>query len=1202
MTQAFFNEFIIGRRRIGERYINMFNLPPQLQRAGDPPTKRRRLESGVFGSSFRQKVTGIVGRNKKSTPAVPAGTRSAADDGARKAQRRIDEYFGWGAGAGIDEELAGILEGVMGEDGEAGNELGEVRNEVGKVGNEDEGKGERKIPQQQTVGMELERQEGVLGGVKEDVMDDRYRVIQDEEVIELETEEEDDYQGRVYAWLDNDDHGSGDMDTEDEMENAMGALKAEKSVNDVPRKGEDLAAMVKRLSTTERRERKETKKRKKRKKPMSEDTGYPDVLAGNGAKKRGRHDSGDEQIIDHHKKRRQLITPMSSPIDIEGLELDSELSTHSTAQASQAMNLKLQYKPESYVIRSENVVPYTHLLNSTIHSYINHSIYSPQEGSSANLDTAPLEASYILGSYWTSDEKQRFFDYLATKGRHDLPGISEGVGTKSIVEVRAYLKALEEGLRDVRVYVRRLEAAEQCGDEGSEEGGDKEEGDMEQQEDEVALIQYEDIPAAMEISREMEKLLNRHAEELEKKMLKEEVVREKERWGEERWKVGSKEVVNIEEFSAKGDVNDTALSSQQTPPPPETELLKTHNLLKLSRSFFMLYKPHPDNPLSQINGDEGNPAIRLTTLGDLRNLAVSLTQKLVQASLFIAQNRIASSLLSDRLVPSVRASDVRVAVGVMGLMGEGKGKKEFWVDWVKRSGVRVNGRRGAEITLEEAQRELRMKIGDLKKRKEARKAAEEDEMDGAIQEEVVDVDGDREMGEAPPPAMEEGREPEFVGGGGVEEEGSSSMDDSEDEEHAWEEAVHMRAEKRDIIASAKAELALWDQLLPENTAPPEGVARKLQEVINTPLTDPDSQLSSASHSTTSTDTNSQEETSDSDSNSDPPDSASDSSRDSSSNSGTTTPLSTSAIIAEQAKKAGRRRRLLEDWEEDWVDNYPCYAAWATRFDKLPSGSSMGAGYGYASEGEGSWSGDDDDVTDTSSARMLGRKNRGMGHRRAGSAQGNRSSATDENEILSDAQRPPSLQSPTTTNLTSNPLLPPNRVRGRPRVHPIVLDSEGRRVLPRKSDCPSGRPKLTEEQRREKARSKALERPKKSRFLYGIAGPEELDIRHVPDVRWVPDEQEIDEDGGVDDGDLVMGGVGVAPLTGGAIGEMGVGGRRGARVSGRQRKAVERVGMVSTVQAVVEAEMEEQLEREREGEDGDDERDGEGDDEGNGQEK
>lgn len=59
----------------------------------------------------------------------------------------------------------------------------------------------------------------------------------------------------------------------------------------------------------------------------------------------------------------------------------------------------------------------------------------------------PLTDTSVLNSWWSADEKEKFFTALARCGRGNLPEVSRRVGTKSLAEVAAYVGLLEEETR-----------------------------------------------------------------------------------------------------------------------------------------------------------------------------------------------------------------------------------------------------------------------------------------------------------------------------------------------------------------------------------------------------------------------------------------------------------------------------------------------------------------------------------------------------------------------------------------------------------------------------------------------------------------------------------------------------------------------------------------------------------------------------------
>src|ERR1700731_2965256 len=55
-----------------------------------------------------------------------------------------------------------------------------------------------------------------------------------------------------------------------------------------------------------------------------------------------------------------------------------------------------------------------------------------------------LKDSTVFNTLWTADEKDKLFTALARCGKGDLKQVSQRVGSKSLVEVAAYVGLLDE--------------------------------------------------------------------------------------------------------------------------------------------------------------------------------------------------------------------------------------------------------------------------------------------------------------------------------------------------------------------------------------------------------------------------------------------------------------------------------------------------------------------------------------------------------------------------------------------------------------------------------------------------------------------------------------------------------------------------------------------------------------------------------------
>jgi RNA polymerase I-specific transcription initiation factor RRN5 len=368
-----------------------------------------------------------------------------------------------------------------------------------------------------------------------------------------------------------------------------------------------------------------------------------------------------------------------SPAIVEEAEISLPGGHHSTTTKS--------------VLRS-----YRDSLNSTI-----------LEISGNEIDTSHghLEPSQIGASYWTVEEKQRFFAALQSRGPGDLLGLATAVGTKSEPEIKAYILLLRQGARELQAK-SRLELASA------------------------------DLPAAAEIGAECLQAEEAAAGALEAKARAVEEEKEKARWGEEHWLIDQDAAAALDaqyedepeqDDTAENDgtieddanANPTVRTSDEADnnPTASLQLLKTSILLQLSRSVFMNSKDPSSNwhTLTENDPTGPDPSIRRTALEDFHSLAVSLTRRLVQVSIFQAFSRLRAS--SDpRVQPNVHVFDVVAARETMGLK---LGGPEYWARAVERCGVEVyadtkkyraeDGRKGTKVGYKLSENELRMQLG-----------------------------------------------------------------------------------------------------------------------------------------------------------------------------------------------------------------------------------------------------------------------------------------------------------------------------------------------------------------------------------------------------------------------------------------------------------------------------------------------------------
>lgn len=311
---------------------------------------------------------------------------------------------------------------------------------------------------------------------------------------------------------------------------------------------------------------------------------------------------------------------------------------------------------------------YRKLFNETVESAVTR--FSPQES------FYPRKAQ-VGASKWTPDEKTTFFAALERLGKDDIPGIARAVGTKSIPEVRQYQLLLE---------------------------------DSSTEQPKVAL---RDIPAAAEISTECNGRLDLAGEALAWYQEKHEAKKEQERYGHY-WLITPEIAEEIENESKSSrrpsvasslppeherDQRDEDVNGEDDVPVapilrdiPEAQLLVPSAFLDLSMNVFM--NTSPDLPSREPHWSTltsplaGKPSLYRTALFDFHTLAISLTRRLVQASIIQATSRLRSQGWrgTKGASPFVKKRDVMTAIDMLRMDSNGK---ERWVRAARRCGLRV---------------------------------------------------------------------------------------------------------------------------------------------------------------------------------------------------------------------------------------------------------------------------------------------------------------------------------------------------------------------------------------------------------------------------------------------------------------------------------------------------------------------------------
>lgn len=288
---------------------------------------------------------------------------------------------------------------------------------------------------------------------------------------------------------------------------------------------------------------------------------------------------------------------------------------------------------------------YRGLFNSTVRE-----IASNKSSETDNL----LQESQIGVTMWSSEEKGEFFRALTKRGRQDIRGIATDIGSKSESEVFVYSDMLYKASIEQQTYEPRKQSLDTSNLE-------------------PALEVRGDCCAALDLAAEALSALQQNEDERAEKKRHKDLALLTPRIA--RWV----ERCMIAPETGRGEV------SQQI---PAARLLNLMNFLALSKRFFMNSVFVEDNWRSYVGREAKSPSIMYTAFSDLHSLSISITQRLVQSSLFFAMSRLRAVSVSGHYTPRshVRRRDVMAALNVLGLETDAKA---FWARAARRCKLRV---------------------------------------------------------------------------------------------------------------------------------------------------------------------------------------------------------------------------------------------------------------------------------------------------------------------------------------------------------------------------------------------------------------------------------------------------------------------------------------------------------------------------------
>ncbi|KAI1481442.1 hypothetical protein F4774DRAFT_32102 [Daldinia eschscholtzii] len=267
-----------------------------------------------------------------------------------------------------------------------------------------------------------------------------------------------------------------------------------------------------------------------------------------------------------------------------------------------------------------------------------------------SLDLAPAQVGIVS---WTPSEKQAFFSALGRLGRDDIAGIAARVGTKSPLEIRQYLVLLDEAERARRENDGKRHRA----------------------------LRPVDVPAAVELSTELCAALEQAADGIALRCEKYEAALEQKRW-QGRWLVTTQLARVLEHQQRANSNRGNDVTADTNDLPPFAELFALRNWLQLSERVFMNSSVVPDGNWRGIS--EEPPSIRATALADFHSLVLSVTRRLVSATLYVASSRVRAKRAGDRRNRTsdlVKIKDVQAAVASVGMA---ENSRKFWARAARR--------------------------------------------------------------------------------------------------------------------------------------------------------------------------------------------------------------------------------------------------------------------------------------------------------------------------------------------------------------------------------------------------------------------------------------------------------------------------------------------------------------------------------------
>jgi RNA polymerase I-specific transcription initiation factor RRN5 len=267
--------------------------------------------------------------------------------------------------------------------------------------------------------------------------------------------------------------------------------------------------------------------------------------------------------------------------------------------------------------------------------------------------TDNFQDNQIGAVFWTSLEKSQLFQELSKTGRHNLPKLSQSVGTKSEIEVKVYLDLLQSEEIDRQFF-----------------------------DSSTQNVTHFEIPAAIEIGSELEERLEQCADAL---LAFQEQYEQAAGHHDKRLPVVITESVasDLDDRTEEGldQIDQAGLDFPH-------QLFNLCTFLRLSEDIFM----HGSRDGRVANWrifaeNDETPAIMVQAVADFYDLVVNLSRRLVQATIFLTKSRLRACTSSQHQpVKTVQVEDVFAAREILNM------REDLWSYWTRlprRCGFKV---------------------------------------------------------------------------------------------------------------------------------------------------------------------------------------------------------------------------------------------------------------------------------------------------------------------------------------------------------------------------------------------------------------------------------------------------------------------------------------------------------------------------------